>query len=139
MTPRTFIFISSPSHLGRPPHPILVASQLADIMVTGMHAHLLTTESRTLNIPFPDARLSTIALKAIGVDKELSPLVQRDLRTVAPGDGASKEDSVLQIEYKATTNRMLRVAVNSFMDSLSLVLEVMEEMDVDVLEPASVS
>ncbi|KAM7196150.1 CTAG/Pcc1 family [Naviculisporaceae sp. PSN 640] len=93
----------------------------------------------TLNIPFPDARLSSIALRAIRVDKELSPLVLRELRTVAPVDGASKEESVLQVEYKATTNRMLRVAVNSFMDSLSLVLEVMEEMDVDVLEPAPVS
>lgn len=84
-------------------------------------------------------RLSTIALKAIRVDKELSPLVQRELRTVAPADGVSKEESVLQVEYKAATNRMLRVAVNSFMDSLSLVLEVMEEMDVDVLEPPSLS
>jgi EKC/KEOPS complex subunit PCC1/LAGE3 len=29
---------------------------------------------------------------------------------------------------------MLRVAVNSFLDSLALVLEVMEELDVDVVE-----
>ncbi|KAM7223211.1 CTAG/Pcc1 family [Rhypophila decipiens] len=93
----------------------------------------------TLRFPFPDARLSTIALKAIRVDKELSPLVHRELSTVAPDDKTSTEESVLQVEYKAATNRMLRVAVNSFMDSLSLVLEVMEEMDVDVLEPPSAS
>jgi EKC/KEOPS complex subunit PCC1/LAGE3 len=43
------------------------------------------------------------------------------------------EKSILRAEYCATTNRMLRVAVNSFMDSLSLVMEVMEELDVDVL------
>ena len=30
---------------------------------------------------------------------------------------------------------MLRVAVNSFMDTLRLVIEVMEQLDVDVLEP----
>jgi EKC/KEOPS complex subunit PCC1/LAGE3 len=29
---------------------------------------------------------------------------------------------------------MLRVAVNGFMESLSVVLQVMEELDVDVLE-----
>jgi hypothetical protein len=36
-------------------------------------------------------------------------------------------------KYKATTNRMLRVAVNGFMESLGLVLGIMEELDVDVL------
>ena len=40
----------------------------------------------------------------------------------------------MRAEYSATTNRMLRVAVNSFMDSVALVLEVMEELDVDVIE-----
>jgi len=34
---------------------------------------------------------------------------------------------------------MLRVAVNGFMESLSVVLGVMEELDVDVLEPATSS
>lgn len=40
---------------------------------------------------------------------------------------------VLLVDYRATTNRMLRVAVNSFMDSLKLVIEVMEQLDEDVL------
>lgn len=43
------------------------------------------------------------------------------------------EGSILRTEYRATTNRMLRVAVNSFMDSLNLVIEVMEQLDEDVL------
>lgn len=94
---------------------------------------------RTLNIPFPDARLSSIALKAIRVDQEISALVHRDLKTVAPIEGTSDEETVLQVEYKATTNRMLRVGVNSFMESLSLVLEVMEELDVDAIEPPASS
>ena len=38
----------------------------------------------------------------------------------------------MRTEYKATTNRMLRVAVNGFMESLSVVLGIMEELDVDV-------
>ena len=45
----------------------------------------------------------------------------------------SSEETILRTEYKATTNRMLRVAVNGFMESLSVVLGVMEELDVDVL------
>jgi EKC/KEOPS complex subunit PCC1/LAGE3 len=77
-------------------------------------------------------------MKAIGVDKELSPLVRRDLTTVEPSGVASSDEqaegTVLRTVYRATTNRMLRVAVNSFMDGLNLVLEVMEELDEDVLD-----
>lgn len=46
----------------------------------------------------------------------------------------SEPDSVVRVEYKAATNRMLRVAVNSFLDSVALVIEVMQELDVDVLD-----
>lgn len=48
----------------------------------------------------------------------------------------SQEQSVLRTQYKATTNRMLRVAVNGFMESLSVVLGIMEELDIDLLENA---
>lgn len=91
------------------------------------------------------------------MDAELSPLVQRSFsliaRSQAPLDtngkhllasdeetraagksGVSDElKTVLRTVYKATTNRMLRVAVNGFMESLGVVLGVMEELDVDVL------
>ncbi|KAL2134517.1 hypothetical protein VTI74DRAFT_11628 [Chaetomium olivicolor] len=86
----------------------------------------------TLHVPFPDARLASVALQVLKVDKELSSLVKRDLSTVAP-DGSS-DATLLRIEYKATTNRMLRVAVNSFLESINLVLEVQGELDVDVVE-----
>ncbi|KAL8294127.1 hypothetical protein RB598_005235 [Gaeumannomyces tritici] len=95
----------------------------------------------TIDVPFPTARLASVALGALAVDKELSPLVHRSFSTVVAesqqqqqqhDEGAEK--TVLRTEYSAATNRMLRVAVNSFMDSLSLVLEVMEQLDVDVLE-----
>ena len=54
-----------------------------------------------------------------------------DVGAKPAGDG--EELTVLRTEYKATTNRMLRVAVNGFMESLGVVLGVMEELDVDVL------
>lgn len=87
-------------------------------------------------MPFPTARLASVALGALSVDKELSPLVHRSFSTVAAPQQkqGEAEKTILRTEYSATTNRMLRVAVNSFMDGLSLVLEVMEQLDVDVLE-----
>lgn len=61
--------------------------------------------------------------------------MQRDFSVFA---NSPNLESILRVEYKAATNRMLRVAVNSFFDSLALVIEVMEELDVDVIEPPSV-
>ncbi|KAH8586315.1 transcription factor Pcc1-domain-containing protein [Bisporella sp. PMI_857] len=86
--------------------------------------------SLTLDIPLPSARLASAALQALRVDKELSPLVRRSFSNVA--DPESAEKTILRVEYKATTNRMLRVAVNGFMESLGVILGVMEELDVDV-------
>lgn len=53
---------------------------------------------------------------------------------VTDGTEASERLTVLHTEYKATTNRMLRVAVNGFMESLGVVLGIMEELDIDVLD-----
>ncbi|KAI1253068.1 hypothetical protein MGN70_005276 [Eutypa lata] len=89
----------------------------------------------TVDVPFPTPRLASIALKALQVDKELSSLVRRTF-SVETSDEPSLEGvkgNILRTEYRATTNRMLRVAVNSFMESLNLVIEVMEELDEDVL------
>ncbi|KAL9489142.1 hypothetical protein ACSS6W_001419 [Trichoderma asperelloides] len=87
-----------------------------------------------LQIPFPTHRLASTALKALQVDPELSPLVQRHFSIISASSTEPEERAqVLQVEYQATTNRMLRVAVNSFMEGLKLVLEVMEQLDVDVL------
>lgn len=49
------------------------------------------------------------------------------------GDVQLQEKTVLRTEYKATTNRMLRVSVNGFLESMGVVLGVMQELDVDVL------
>ncbi|KAI8962704.1 Pcc1-domain-containing protein [Daldinia sp. FL1419] len=91
----------------------------------------------TIEVPFPTPRLASIALKALQVDKELSPLVKRTFSIDQSNANTSNGDitgNILRTEYKATTNRMLRVAVNSFMDSLNLVVEVMQELDTDVLD-----
>lgn len=49
------------------------------------------------------------------------------------GETSLEEKTVLRTEYKATTNRMLRVSVNGFFESMGVVLGVMQELDVDVL------
>lgn len=58
---------------------------------------------------------------------------QSDVMSGQGTDPCEEHRTVLRTEYKATTNRMLRVAVNGFMESLGVVLGVMEELDVDVL------
>ena len=83
-----------------------------------------TNTPSTINIPFPTPHLATTASRALSVDAELSPLVRRTLSTDA---------ATLRVEYSATTNRMLRVAVNGFFESLGVVLGVMKELDVDVV------
>ncbi|KAF4337047.1 transcription factor Pcc1 [Fusarium beomiforme] len=119
-----------------------LSSRLAVVVIVILVLLLtLTLVHSVLNVPFPTARLATTALKAIQVDPELSPLVRRQLTVVpAPastqgspsGDDANAR--LLEVQYKATTNRMLRVAVNGFMESLKLVVEVMEQLDTDVLD-----
>jgi EKC/KEOPS complex subunit PCC1/LAGE3 len=113
----------------------------------------LLTSCRVIDVPLPTYRLASAALRALQVDAELSPFVQRTF-SLASRDTVTQESNeqvsnlqppganvqqdghktILRTEYKATTNRMLRVAVNGFMESLGVVLGVMEELDVDVLD-----
>lgn len=48
-------------------------------------------------------------------------------------EDVNSEGTILKTEYVATTNRMLRVAVNGFFESLGTVIQVMEELDIDVI------
>ncbi|EPS29970.1 hypothetical protein PDE_04920 [Penicillium oxalicum 114-2] len=102
--------------------------------------------SLTISLPLPSNRLASSALQTLEVDNELSPFVRRTFALTAPAcdtpgepqEKKQKQDpeetrTVLQTTYRATTNRMLRVAVNGFMESLGVVLGVMAELDVDVL------
>ena len=114
-----------------------------------------------ISIPFPSHRLAQIALRSLSVDEELSPLVRRDIalsvnssktitdqeQRLAPSQSdygtltapasqlnfSAEDHIILKVDYRATTPRMLRVAVNGFFESLSLISQIMEELDVDVL------
>jgi EKC/KEOPS complex subunit PCC1/LAGE3 len=93
------------------------------------------THNSTIKIPFPTAHLARSAQRALAVDKELSSLVTRSftlIRDAGASEGSSEK--ILAVEYAATTDRMLRVAVNGFFESLGVVLHCMEELDVDVVE-----
>lgn len=87
----------------------------------------------TIDIPFPSTHLARTALTALAVDAELSPLVQRSFALTSSPD-ASESDTVLQVSYSASTNRMLRVAVNGFFESVGVVVGVMKDLDVDVYD-----
>jgi EKC/KEOPS complex subunit PCC1/LAGE3 len=93
---------------------------------------------RVIDVPFPDERLAKTALRALSVDKELSPLVDRAFEVIntpdtqSDGNGLGGSKTLLRITYRATTNRMLRVSVNGFFESLRLVVQVMEDLDVDM-------
>ncbi|KAL6233707.1 hypothetical protein BDW75DRAFT_241766 [Aspergillus navahoensis] len=93
----------------------------------------------TISLPLPSHRLASSAIHALEVDAELSPHVRRyfALKSPDPEDQSAdghKGKTILETTYEATTNRMLRVAVNGFMESLGVVLGVMEELDIDVLK-----
>jgi EKC/KEOPS complex subunit PCC1/LAGE3 len=89
----------------------------------------------TIRIPFPSAHLARTAFTTLSVDKELSSSVERTF-SLGPVDGSTNgaDLSVLVVEYAATTNRMLRVSVNGFFDTLAVVIQCMEELDLDVVE-----
>jgi EKC/KEOPS complex subunit PCC1/LAGE3 len=93
-----------------------------------LSCHLSLTSPRTLRIPFPSAHLASTAQLALCVDAELSPLVRRSI---------SSEDTILVVNYAATTNRMLRVAVNGFIESTGVVIGVMKDLDTDVVYEAT--
>ncbi|KAK2873606.1 hypothetical protein FQN49_002249 [Arthroderma sp. PD_2] len=88
---------------------------------------------RTFRLTNPDSASTPASQSEI----QLNPTAEEDAAVQTTIDDASGVNdeclTVLETEYRATTNRMLRVAVNAFMDSLGVVVGVMEELDVDVL------
>ncbi|KAF2859085.1 Pcc1-domain-containing protein [Piedraia hortae CBS 480.64] len=95
---------------------------------------------------FPTERLAAIAMGTLSVDEELSKFVRRKFTLIAPaleggkdddkpnGTMSSSERVVLQTDYEASTDRMLRVAVNGYFENLALVLQVMRHLDEDVID-----
>ena len=80
-----------------------------------------------------DAEVSPLVNRSFSVEAHSTSLTNGSITTSTTQDETDSRPANLIVVYKATTNRMLRVAVNGFMESLSLVLDVMEGLDVDVL------
>lgn len=132
-----------------PPPPHL---QINKSRATSFPAERTNSEYREISIPLPTQRLASSALQTLDVDPELSAFVRRTLTLTTPApematepqekkqkqdpslDDSDESKTVLQVNYYATTNRMLRVAVNGFMESMGVILGAMAELDVDVLE-----
>ena len=96
-------------------------------------AELSPLVHRSFSLASPDASYSVTPNGSRSADARPRLNGDAPLALGAELAGDNEELTVLRTEYKATTNRMLRVAVNGFMESLGVVLGVMEELDVDVL------
>lgn len=81
----------------------------------------LTSCRSSLSLPLDTARHADIILQSLQPDPELKP------------DQISKEfavsENVLNINFKAKSNRILRVAVNSLLDSVAELLECIDELE----------
>ena len=88
---------------------------------------------RAFSLASPDASYGANTNRSTSVDAEARLNGEALLAIGAELAEHDEALTVLHTKYKATTNRMLRVAVNGFMESLGVVLGVMEELDVDVL------
>ncbi|ORY30374.1 transcription factor Pcc1-domain-containing protein [Naematelia encephala] len=77
----------------------------------------------TLQIPFYNPEHARTAMRALQVDREQNAtFVQRSIST---------QEETLIVEFKATTVRLLRLATNSFLSSVDLVMRTMEEFASD--------
>ena len=114
-----------------------------------LNHRLASTAQRSLNV---DAEISPLVRRTLSLSSAndasngasngatdgnvsiVSGLNNKDHIGSTSCDGQDKEGlTILKVLYRATTNRMLRVAVNGFMESIGVVLDVMEGLDLDVL------
>ena len=104
------------------------------IRALSVDAELSPLVRRTFYLTAPETTDNTTLENAPIESSVVNPNAEASSPAVTDGKGAAERLTVLHTEYKATTNRMLRVAVNGFMESLGVVLGVMEELDIDVLD-----
>ncbi|KAI9362205.1 CTAG/Pcc1 family [Pilaira anomala] len=74
-----------------------------------------------LEIPFANERLATIAQRVMDVDTELRET--QVLRII------TAEKNILKVEFGCYNTKMLRVAVNSFLEYLTMATRTIEEFD----------
>ncbi|XP_077593533.1 L antigen family member 3-like [Stigmatopora nigra] len=82
----------------------------------------------SLNVPFPSEREATIALRSLGAD--------RQPRRSGARQHLELHRTVLTASWSADSARNLRVAVNSFIEHLDLVLETMIMFSTEEAESA---
>lgn len=81
---------------------------------------LICANQRNLTIPFPTPLLASQALQVLRPDKELKEdQVKKSL---------SVEGSVLHVDFECVSARMARLATNSFLDSMELVVSSMADI-----------
>ena len=97
-------------------------------------AELSPLVRRVFSLTAPKTTNSTTLDNAVVASSGVHLNEEASSPAVTNGTEADERLTVLHTEYKATTNRMLRVAVNGFMESLGVVLGIMEELDIDVLD-----
>ena len=106
----------------------------AAIRALSVDAELSPLVRRTFYLTAPETTDNTTLENATIESSVVHPNAEASSPAVTDGTEAAERLTVLHTEYKATTNRMLRVAVNGFMESLGVVLGIMEELDIDVLD-----
>jgi EKC/KEOPS complex subunit PCC1/LAGE3 len=80
----------------------------------------VTSLLRFLSVPFPSPLLASQALQILSPDKELKEdRVRRKL---------SVEGSDLHVNFECVSARMTRIAANSFLESMDLVVSSMAEL-----------
>ena len=99
-----------------------------------MDAELSPLVRRVFSLTAPDTTNGTAPGNGTVVSSGAHLNEEASSPAVTDDTEAAERLTVLRTEYKATTNRMLRVAVNGFMESLGVVLGIMEELDIDVLD-----
>ncbi|KAI9486465.1 MAG: transcription factor Pcc1-domain-containing protein [Benjaminiella poitrasii] len=73
---------------------------------------------RFIQIPFPNEHLADIAQRVMNVDEELKTDQVRRVIT--------NKDNMLEVHFECYNTKMLRVAVNSFLEYLTMVTRTME-------------
>ncbi|KAI8640896.1 CTAG/Pcc1 family [Parasitella parasitica] len=72
-----------------------------------------------IEIPFPNERFASIAQQVMNVDEELkSDQVKRTITC---------KDNLLHVQFECYNTKMLRVAVSSFLEYLTMVTRTIEE------------
>ncbi|GAN07044.1 L antigen family member 3-like [Mucor ambiguus] len=72
-----------------------------------------------IEIPFPSERFASIAQQAMNVDKEL--------KTDQVNRVITAKNNLLHVQFECYNTKMLRVAVNSFLEYLTMVTRTLEE------------